>query len=455
MLTNEQRLRILSYRSHWQQVARSTTRIEQNEAIATIRHLYQRFGLRSPQVIVMPSPEAAKVWMMSQMRSTWLRRSPWRWLSLLPILSLSCVAFFIGFFVGVVLFELIFPPVIKWLKPLPDWLTFIPEYLLAVTLICIMLSLPFYAMGKSIQWLMRGRAVLKNISVRLRFGEAIAPKISEDLFDPLIAAMRSHCCETLLTQADDLLLESPKQVYSQVWARVNTALCEYWNRKTEGFFSTLQVQQMLLPLPTYLEFCSQLDFYLDELGCKTNQQDWQLICELARHCGWVIPMKKICILCDRPVQLKFDEQGQLHSDGTPAIEWSDGERYFFHHGLEIFEFYGRIPSSEWKPEWTVTERNEEMRRILTRKIGYRRMCEELPTIQIDEWYEYILLEIDSKKIFLSNSGINALPPIDFEPIMLLKMTCPDTGQVNVMQVPNYIQSAIEAVNWVDRTEQEL
>lgn len=124
------------------------------------------------------------------MRSTWLRRSPLRWLSLLPILSLSCVAFFIGFFVGVILFKLIFPPVIKWLKPLPDWLTFIHEYLLALTLICIMLSLPFFAMGKAFQWLMRGRAVLKNISVRRRFGEAIAPKITEDLFDPLVTKMR-------------------------------------------------------------------------------------------------------------------------------------------------------------------------------------------------------------------------------------------------------------------------
>jgi hypothetical protein len=206
MLTDE---RWLNYQNFWRQVARSTQSVEQIQAIPIVQKLYQRFGLPSPQVVLMPSPNAAKIWIEQQMSEQWLRRSPWRILSLLPVLLLSGVGFCVGFIFGVFLFELIFPPVIGWLKPLPDWLTFIPEYLLAFALIGVILGLPFMAMGKSIQWLMRSRAVLKNLELRRHFGAAIADKITKDLFDPML---------------EGLLKEGNSQVYTQVWAKVNTAL---------------------------------------------------------------------------------------------------------------------------------------------------------------------------------------------------------------------------------------
>jgi hypothetical protein len=62
---------------------------------------------------------------------------------------------------------------------------------------------------------------------------------------------------------------------------------------------------------------------------------------------------------------------------------------------------------------------------------------ELQAIELDSWAEYSLLKIDQ------------IIDIDREPIYLLKMTCPSTGFIHTLRVPPNIQSAREAIAWVN------
>jgi hypothetical protein len=64
-----------------------------------------------------------------------------------------------------------------------------------------------------------------------------------------------------------------------------------------------------------------------------------------------------------------------------------------------------------------------------------RICQELPANEIDFWQKYTLLKIDN--------------PVDIEPIYLLKMTCPSTGFIHALRVPPQMQSAREAIRWVN------
>lgn len=76
-----------------------------------------------------------------------------------------------------------------------------------------------------------------------------------------------------------------------------------------------------------------------------------------------------------------------------------------------------------------------MRRVLIQGIGYSRICQELQAIELDSGQEYTLLKIDNN--------------VDIEPIYLLKMTCPSTGFIHALRVPPNINSAKEAINWVN------
>ena len=56
---------------------------------------------------------------------------------------------------------------------------------------------------------------------------------------------------------------------------------------------------------------------------------------------------------------------------------------------------GTIPTSEWKSEWFLSERNAELRRVLVQGVGYNRICEELGAVELDSWKEYSLLKINN------------------------------------------------------------
>ncbi|MFB2896454.1 leucine-rich repeat domain-containing protein [Aerosakkonemataceae cyanobacterium BLCC-F50] len=91
--------------------------------------------------------------------------------------------------------------------------------------------------------------------------------------------------------------------------------------------------------------------------------------------------------------------------------------------------------NQWKTEWLLTQENAEVRRLLIQQIGYDRIIQELGASAIDHYREYTLLKIDAN--------------IDIEPIHLLSMTCPSTGNIHVLRVPPNLTSAREAIRWVN------
>ncbi|WP_181243713.1 leucine-rich repeat domain-containing protein [Chamaesiphon polymorphus] len=101
--------------------------------------------------------------------------------------------------------------------------------------------------------------------------------------------------------------------------------------------------------------------------------------------------------------------------------------------------------SDWKPEWLLDEDNVEIRRALIEQLGYEKICEALNAVTIDSWREYTLLKIDGvEKIYDDEEE-----PIDTEPMVLLKMTCPSTAHIHILRVPPEIDSAEAAITWVN------
>jgi hypothetical protein len=72
---------------------------------------------------------------------------------------------------------------------------------------------------------------------------------------------------------------------------------------------------------------------------------------------------------------------------------------------------------------------------LIQGIGYDRIVQDLEAVELDAWREYSLLKIQAD--------------VDVEPIHLLKMTCPSTNHIHVLRVPPHLNSACEAIRWVN------
>lgn len=50
--------------------------------------------------------------------------------------------------------------------------------------------------------------------------------------------------------------------------------------------------------------------------------------------------KEVCLICDRPTKLFFDNQNRLHAQGKPAIQYADGFSLYSYHGVTLPEKYG-------------------------------------------------------------------------------------------------------------------
>jgi len=178
-----------------------------------------------------------------------------------------------------------------------------------------------------------------------------------------------------------------------------------------------------------------LDYCISGLNCKPNRKTWDVYQRLAKNVGWIFPFEKICIVCSRPKILSLDDQLFLHAEGGPAIQYADGLSVYACHGVILPEKYGTLHPHQWRSQWILAEENAELRRVLIQGIGYEKMLQELQAIALDTWQEYTLLRIDAD--------------VDVEPIYLLKMTCPSTGFIHALRVPPDVESAREAICWVN------
>ncbi|WP_333153015.1 DUF6745 domain-containing protein [Microcoleus sp. B9-D4] len=193
--------------------------------------------------------------------------------------------------------------------------------------------------------------------------------------------------------------------------------------------------------PLYAQLMNQLHLHVkDEVYVKLGRKlggRFQM-----ENCGWIYPFEKMCFVCDRPIQLHFDNEYLLHALCQPAVEFADKFSLYSYRGVRLPEIIGQIPPQSWQASWLLTEQNAEVRRVLIQAIGYPRICQELQATELDTWQEYTLLKIENN--------------IDIEPIYLLKMTCPSTGHLHALRVPPKVRSssrasltAKEAISWVN------
>ncbi|BAY40994.1 hypothetical protein NIES2111_53840 [Nostoc sp. NIES-2111] len=180
---------------------------------------------------------------------------------------------------------------------------------------------------------------------------------------------------------------------------------------------------------------AKLDFFVSEIHDYYDPKLYQFVENVVRAGIIIFPFEDCCFVCDRPTKISFDNENLFHAEGEPALQFADGQSFYFYHGVTLPEKYGKVHPPQWQAQWLLTETNAELRRVIIQGIGYVRICQELQAVELDNWTDYTLLQIDN--------------PIDVEPIYLLKMTCPSTGFVHVLRVPPQTKSAREAICWVN------
>jgi hypothetical protein len=105
--------------------------------------------------------------------------------------------------------------------------------------------------------------------------------------------------------------------------------------KAETDHSNISELIMALTRPAdWFIWASMFDFCISVLGLQHDQKKWDVSRELMQCCGFILLFENVCIACDRPIKLLFDQKNLLHAEGESALQFSDGYEVYAYHGKE-------------------------------------------------------------------------------------------------------------------------
>jgi hypothetical protein len=160
---------------------------------------------------------------------------------------------------------------------------------------------------------------------------------------------------------------------------------------------------------------------------------WKLDRRLTETSGFTWWSADVLAISDRPIFIKRNLEGRLHSENGYAIEYPDGWGIACWHGVQIpVEWVsGSLPS----PKDALTWHNIEQRRAAIELIGWPRILTDVNAKIIDRSADPLIGELIEV----------TLPDLD-APARFLRYRC-GTGREFASGVPPYISTAVEAQAW--------
>ena len=170
--------------------------------------------------------------------------------------------------------------------------------------------------------------------------------------------------------------------------------------------------------------------------------------EMAAQCGWWYAFENVCLVTDRPKEIRFDEQGLLHCDHGPAIKYRDNWGVFSWHGVGFPSKW--LDEDELTPGIALNQENIEKRRVACEILGWDRILHALeaqmvdkdPNPQIGELLSVVLPSGRTGGRGIGTSNRNIWQGRE----MFLRVQC-GTGRTFALPVPPTMRTAQEANAW--------
>ncbi|MBD2035170.1 hypothetical protein H6F76_09030 [Leptolyngbya sp. FACHB-321] len=266
-------------------------------------------------------------------------------------------------------------------------------------------------------------------------------EIRKRLDRPLWTNLYEHMGGELFDDLSQQLRDPLEKQLQRQWGTISHELGLHWHRGLEAtLWEVMQYPTWLISNGALIDFCVtelgytwQEEDWLIERGNTCDQEQWPLMQTIAAQVGWVVPLKQMCWVCDRPHKWAFDSAGQLHGQREPAIEYSGGFQVYAYHGLWLDDRFRKKPPSQWQPIWLCSRPNPPYERMIIQEIGYARLCQEYKIKIVDTWQNHTLLW------FPLGGG---------RKVYLLKTVDEATGTNQYVEVPA-LTSVRAAIAWVN------
>ena len=164
------------------------------------------------------------------------------------------------------------------------------------------------------------------------------------------------------------------QVENQVWNQVgnqvgNQVKNQVWNQVEN------QVWNFIMPY-FYGQFDSGYfsfyEFMFNVLKIKNPVEDLYSSYLKTTECGIIYPCDDFCVISNKPSNILMSN-GQVHSDGSPAIEYRDGFKVWSLNGVRVPQYLAETPTEKLDLEFFKKEQNADVKAEFIKKYGVQRM----------------------------------------------------------------------------------
>jgi len=221
------------------------------------------------------------------------------------------------------------------------------------------------------------------------------------------------------------------QVWNQVWNQVrNQVRNQVWKEKLVFFnqYFGLFYESYWL---TFYEFFTRTNMINNK-----DFERWRNI--LRKGIYSIIFLDNFCIITRVPKTIKLSDRG-LHSTSGKALEWINGDGYYFIHGVKFdFELWDKIVKRKITVREVLKITNADQRYIALQYYGPEKLMEELDTKLIDVW-KNPRTNTEIELYELSNI-------IENRKLKLLKYTDPSINKTRIAFTQDDQISALESIS---------
>ena len=134
----------------------------------------------------------------------------------------------------------------------------------------------------------------------------------------------------------------------------------------------------------------------------------------AESACWWWPHRDFVMVSDRPLHIRRDDRGRLHSESGPAIVWPDGFGVWSWHGVRVDAEVIDTPAEAITAERITGERNAEVRRVLIERVGAERYVAMMGATKVatDDWGSLWQAERKGDDPYLAVELLNSTPEPD-------------------------------------------
>jgi len=146
------------------------------------------------------------------------------------------------------------------------------------------------------------------------------------------------------------------------------------------------------------------DYMEDVLGIDLSEYNYKAWRD-TMYLGLIYPLDDICIVCQKPQKIRFNEDGKLHGDGVAAIEYAGDYNVYALNDIIVPEQLAMMPAGNLDIKLFLKEKNTDIKAEFLRKYGIERMIKYGTLVDsyknyTNEWWIKSEYEVwDMKELF--------------------------------------------------------